>query len=67
VLDGKAEAWIEGGVKPWDLAAPAILVREAGGMFTDWAGGPSFEDGFGIASNGRFHAELIAAARQITR
>lgn len=63
VLDGRAEAWIEGGVKPWDLAAPAILVREAGGTFTDWAGGPSFEAGFGIASNGRFHAELVTATR----
>jgi histidinol-phosphatase len=61
VLDGRAEAWIEAGVKPWDLAAPAILVREAGGVFTDWAGGPSFEAGFGIASNGRFHAELVTA------
>jgi histidinol-phosphatase len=63
VLDGRAEAWIEGGVKPWDLAAPAILVREAGGTFTDWAGGPSFEAGYGIASNSRFHAELVAATR----
>jgi histidinol-phosphatase len=63
VLDGRAEAWIEGGVKPWDLAAPAILVREAGGTFTDWAGGPSFEAGYGIASNGRFHAELLTATR----
>ncbi|MEP6862812.1 MAG: inositol monophosphatase family protein [Deltaproteobacteria bacterium] len=61
VLDGRAEAWIEGGVKPWDLAAPAILVQEAGGTFTDWTGGPSFEAGFGIASNGRFHAELVTA------
>jgi len=62
VLDGRAEAWIEGGVKPWDLAAPAILVAEAGGRFTDWEGGPSFEAGFGIASNGRFHAELVRAS-----
>ena len=63
VLDGRAEAWIEGGVKPWDLAAPAILVREAGGTFTDWSGGPSFEAGFGIASNGKLHAELVRATR----
>src|SRR5438552_1900804 len=65
VLDGRAEAWIEGGVQPWDLAAPAILIREAGGVFTDWAGGPSFEAGFGIASNGRFHAELVSAVLQV--
>ncbi|MEO6771936.1 MAG: inositol monophosphatase family protein [Kofleriaceae bacterium] len=63
VLDGRAEAWIEGGVKPWDLAAPAILVAEAGGRFTDWTGGPSFQGGFGIASNGRFHDELVRATR----
>ena len=61
VLDGKAEAWIEGGVKPWDLAAPALLVAEAGGRFTDWQGGPSFEAGYGIASNGVLHDAVLRA------
>jgi len=59
VLDGVAEAWVEGGVKPWDLAAAAILVTEAGGRFTDWSGAPSFEAGYGIASNGRVHDEIL--------
>jgi len=61
VLDGRAEVWIEGGVQPWDLAAPAILIREAGGRFTDWQGGPSFEAGHGVASNGAIH-ELVLRA-----
>ena len=61
VLDGRAEAWIEGGVQPWDLAAPAIIIAEAGGRFTDWGGAPTFEHGHGIASNGRFHDELVRA------
>jgi histidinol-phosphatase len=61
VLDGRAEAWIEAGVKPWDLAAPALLVAEAGGRFTDWTGAPSFEGGYGIASNGRLHDEILRA------
>ncbi len=61
VLDGHAEAWIEGGVQPWDLAAPAILVAEAGGRFTDWNGVRTFEHGWGIASNGRVHDELVRA------
>ena len=60
VLDGRAEAWIEGGVEPWDLAVPAILVAEAGGRFTDWTGVPTFEHGYGIASNGRVHDELLS-------
>jgi histidinol-phosphatase len=61
VLDGRAEAWIEGGVQPWDLAAPAILVAEAGGRFTDWNGAPSFEAGYGVASNGLLHDEIVWA------
>ena len=61
VLDGRAEAWIEGGVKPWDLAAPALLVAEAGGRFTDWTGAPTFEGGYGVASNGRLHDEILRA------
>jgi histidinol-phosphatase len=61
VLDGRAEVWIEGGVKPWDVAAPAILVREAGGRYTDWRGAPSFESGYAIASNGLVHDEILRA------
>jgi histidinol-phosphatase len=61
VLDGRAEAWIEGGVKPWDVAAPAILIREAGGRYTDWRGAPSFESGYAIASNGLVHDEILRA------
>jgi len=61
VLDGRAEVWIEGGVQPWDLAAPAILVAEAGGRFTDWQGGPSFEGGYAVCSNGAIHDEVLRA------
>jgi histidinol-phosphatase len=61
VLDGRAEVWIEGGVQPWDLAAPALLVAEAGGRFTDWTGAPTFEGGYGVASNGRLHDEILRA------
>jgi histidinol-phosphatase len=61
VLDGRAEVWIEGGVSAWDLAAPAILITEAGGRFTDWHGGPSFEAGHGVASNGGVHDLVLRA------
>jgi len=61
VLDGRAEVWIEGGVKPWDVAAPALLIAEAGGRFTDWSGAPSFESGYAIASNRLVHDEVLRA------
>ena len=51
---------------PWDLAAPSIVVEEAGGKFTDIAGLPTLTGG-GVFSNGRIHAaaiECLRAARE---
>ena len=64
VLDGRAEVWIEGGVKPWDVAAPAILIAEAGGRYTDWSGARSIESGYAIASNGLVHDAILAAMQR---
>lgn len=61
VLDGRAEVWVEGGVKPWDVAAPAILITEAGGRYSDWSGAPTIETGYAIASNGLIHDEVVRA------
>ena len=61
VLTGRAEAWIEAGVKEWDLAPLQILVEEAGGRFTDLAGRPSVSSGHGLASNGLVHGHVLAA------
>jgi 3'(2'), 5'-bisphosphate nucleotidase len=57
--------------KIWDHAAGSLLVREAGGMVTDLDGraldfsrGRTLAGNRGVvASNGRFHAALLAAAR----
>ncbi|MBL9085502.1 MAG: inositol phosphatase [Planctomycetia bacterium] len=61
LLDGTADVWIEAGVKVWDLAAPRILVEEAGGRFTDFDGVPGHTTGEAIASNGHLHAHVVAA------
>jgi len=61
LLAGRAEAWIEAGVKIWDLAPLKILVEEAGGAFTDFAGRPTVESGECVASNGLVHAHVLAA------
>ena len=60
VLDGLADVWIEGGVSVWDLAAPKILVEEAGGVFTDFAGRPTPETGDAIAAAAGLHAVALA-------
>lgn len=61
VAAGRFEAYVEN-VKPWDIAAAALIVREAGGQ-TTCGSGPSVYpsdingDGF-IASNGIIHGKL---------
>ncbi len=61
VLTGRAEAWLERGVKVWDVAPIKVLVEEAGGRFTDLAGRASVESGHALATNGRLHEHVLAA------
>lgn len=55
VADGRLDAYVEDGLKPWDYAAGMLLVREAGGMAATPEGGtPSLERGGGIAASNGF-------------
>jgi histidinol-phosphatase len=65
VLKGQAEVWLETGVKPWDLAPAQILLAEAGGKFTDFAGQGTYESGSAVGSNGRLHQRVLAALRDV--
>lgn len=60
VLDGQAEAWIEAGVNPWDIAPTKILLEEAGGRFTNFRGDQSLEPGTAIGSNGTLHQHVLS-------
>jgi myo-inositol-1(or 4)-monophosphatase len=60
-----AAGWFDGywemKLKPWDVAAGALFVAEAGGRVSDYRGQPFRSDGDRIiASNGHIHDELIA-------
>jgi histidinol-phosphatase len=59
IADGAAEAMMEQDLGPWDLAAPWILVEEAGGRITDFDGRRTFERGEGFATNGLLHDEIL--------
>lgn len=59
VAEGAAEAMVEADLSPWDLAAPTILVEEAGGRITDFAGRRTIHGRSALASNGRLHEELL--------
>jgi histidinol-phosphatase len=45
--------------KPWDCAAAACIVTEAGGRFTDIHGSPSVYNGSFICSNGFVHDAVL--------
>jgi len=66
VAAGRFDGYWELRLGPWDVAAGALLVAEAGGRVTDVEGGPLDVDAPSlIASNGRIHDELLAVLIQL--
>ena len=66
VASGRLEAFWEFNLNPWDTAAGVLLVREAGGHVSDFAGGPFQLDSKEIlASNGLIHDELVGLFKQM--
>ncbi|RLB39202.1 MAG: hypothetical protein DRH30_10300 [Deltaproteobacteria bacterium] len=61
ILLGRSDAMVDPGVQPYDICAPAVLIREAGGRFTSFRGDETIYAGGAIASNGIIHDELVAA------
>ncbi len=59
LLLGQADAVIDPGVHPYDVAAAAVLVREAGGRLGSLTGEDTIYGPGAIASNGRVHEELV--------
>ncbi|HWZ90491.1 MAG TPA: inositol monophosphatase family protein [Polyangiaceae bacterium] len=58
VAEGELEAIIDPSGKPWDHAPAVVIVEEAGGRFSDCAGGQRLDLGEGRYTNGLIHAEL---------
>jgi myo-inositol-1(or 4)-monophosphatase len=66
VARGVLDGYWEMKLKPWDLAAGALLVEEAGGRVTDWRGGEvAIDRGAAVATNGRIHDALVAALGEL--
>lgn len=64
VAAGRIESFLSAGTNDWDVAAGALLVREAGGRVTDFANKPWRLGGKDIAaSNGLIHSEILKAIK----
>ena len=60
VAAGRFEGFWERDLKPWDTAASTIIVREAGGLITDYRGNdynPFLKEI--VASNGKIHKDML--------
>ena len=65
-----ARGWLDGywemRLNPWDVAAGALLVTEAGGATSDYGGGPfDVHGGHYVASNGRIHDEMVEVLKGV--
>jgi myo-inositol-1(or 4)-monophosphatase len=66
VAAGRFELFYEYDLKPYDVAAGAILITEAGGKVSDFKGGNNYIFGREIvATNGNVHAECIEITKEI--
>ncbi|OGR44275.1 MAG: hypothetical protein A2X35_02280 [Elusimicrobia bacterium GWA2_61_42] len=65
---GRTDGYWEFGLKPWDVAAGKLILEEAGGKVTDFAGGPWQElaamGSQTLASNGRIHAAMLRVIKR---
>lgn len=66
VAAGRLDGFFEYGLSPWDVAAGALLVKEAGGVVSDFSNGDQYLFGKEIvADNGLLHTEFIDEFRKI--
>jgi myo-inositol-1(or 4)-monophosphatase len=64
VAAGRVDGFWELGLKPWDIAAGALLIWEAGGFVSDLVGGEQFmETGNIVAANPKVFKAMLQAIR----
>ncbi len=60
VAAGRYDGFWEAGLKPWDIAAGMLLIQEAGGLVTDFAGGENvLESGNIVGGSPKIFGQLL--------
>jgi len=60
VAAGRLDGYWESGLNAWDIAAGALIVREAGGLVTDFSGDAgSLENGEVVAANPKMIGDML--------
>jgi myo-inositol-1(or 4)-monophosphatase len=62
---GRFDGYFEYGLSPWDVAAGIVLVREAGGIISDFGGGPEpIVSKSILATNKRLYPSVLRVVRK---
>ena len=59
VAEGVIDVAVEPVAMAWDLAAPQLIVEEAGGRFSDFAGRRRIDSGNALSTNALLHDEAL--------
>jgi myo-inositol-1(or 4)-monophosphatase len=60
LASGQVDLVIEAGLNAYDIQAPIAVIQAAGGIVTDWNGGPAHDGGRAVAAaNADIHAEVL--------
>lgn len=61
IAAGQIDLVVEAGLQPYDVAGPIAVIEAAGGLVTNWQGGPAHEGGQVLAAaNPAVHAAAMA-------
>lgn len=61
IAAGQIDLVVEAGLQPYDVQAPIAVIEAAGGIVTDWTGGPAHQGGRVLAAaNAEIHAAALA-------
>jgi histidinol phosphatase-like enzyme (inositol monophosphatase family) len=63
VATGRAEIMVDPVLAAWDAGPMPIILEEAGGRYTSFAGAVDFDATDGVATNGLLHDEVLALLR----
>lgn len=68
VAAGRLDGLLEFGLKPWDIAAGSLLIREAGGLVSDFNGENKYlKSGNVVAANPKLFKPLLEAVQKFTK
>ena len=66
VASGRCDGFFELGLGPWDIAAGSIIIKEAGGVITDFGGGGDFlTTGNIVAGPPALHEDLLKEVKKV--